>query len=352
MKKSRSIILQVAVWLGIWSIFAFADSLQDKPSIIYLITALRILVLAILFNVVSYALLPLYFAGKRQAFLWWTLVTFVGYLSLNIGQEIGVIRPLHQAAIPADKASARSRSPLHWGFMLIPTSLIGIAVFGVASVAKTFAALEAQRKAEEDANRRRLEAEIALLKSQINPHFLLNTLNNLYSLSLVDPDHTPEALLKLAEMVRYILYECQKPRVALSHDLAFIQSYLALQQLRLPPNVVLAVTWPEALPTDAQVEPMILITFIENAFKHGLTTKRDCAIHISLSVAAGQLRLQVRNPIAEKSSGTPAEPAGIGTANARKRLEHAYPGQHALRAGPVAQTYHVDLTLSLEKQKS
>ena len=197
-----------------------------------------------------------------------------------------------------------------------------------------------------ETERRRLEAELTLLKSQINPHFLLNSLNNLYALALTQPDKTPEAILKLSEMVAYILHECDQPEVPLARDLKFIQNYLALQRMRLPPNVNLLVEMPERIP-DLHIEPMILITFVENAFKHGLTTKEPCTIQVSVRIRGNQLSLEVINPVIAGKSRQKDEVPGIGIANTTQRLHHNYPEKHALTLHNDGRTHQVSLELNL-----
>lgn len=193
---------------------------------------------------------------------------------------------------------------------------------------------------------RRLEAELALLKSQINPHFLLNSLNNLYALSLTQPDKTPDALLKLSEMVAYILHECNRPKVPLAHDLKFLENYLALQRLRLPPNIVPNVSLPQHIP-DLDIEPMILITFVENAFKHGLTTKQPCTIEVSVQIESNNLTLKVENPVLPAKNEQINNPQGIGIANTTTRLTHAYPEKHRLDIKNDGTVYKVKLEIEL-----
>ena len=201
------------------------------------------------------------------------------------------------------------------------------------------------------ANRRRAEAEIALLKSQINPHFLLNTLNNLYGIALIQPEKTPEALLKLSNMVKYVLYECANQTVPLDRDLDFVKNYLALQRLRLPPNVNLSVEMPENTPEN-RIEPMILIPFIENAFKHGLTTRQPCDISISIKTDQRRLVLRVENQDFSENQ-SPANPgeSGIGLANTRQRLEQSYPSQHQLTIEHNGKKHRIDLTIELASDK-
>jgi two-component system, LytTR family, sensor kinase len=195
-----------------------------------------------------------------------------------------------------------------------------------------------------EADQRRTEAELALLKSQINPHFLLNTLNNLYALALTAPDKTPDALLKLSEMVAYVLYECNKKQVLIAQDLAFIDNYISLQRLRLAANVALRYSAPNE-PVAGNIEPMILISFIENAFKHGLTTKHPCAIVIAIKVFGHQLNMQVENDIIAHHN-IPLEKSGIGLANTRQRLESAYPKRYILQETENNGKHLVDLTIA------
>lgn len=193
----------------------------------------------------------------------------------------------------------------------------------------------------------RIEAELILLKSQINPHFLLNSLNNLYALALTNPVKTPDAILKLSEMVAYILYDCNKPKVALSQDLNFIENYIALQRLRMPPNAVLRVDIQVSGTMEAYIEPMILISFIENAFKHGLTTKHPCEIGIFIKVSERQLYLEVENQVLPAKMAQNGQVSGIGLSNTIQRLDHNYPGRHTLNIENDGIKHIVKLEISL-----
>jgi len=351
MKISSSILLQAAVWISIWSIFAFAGNSADKLPAFYLVITLRVLGFALFFNVVYLAVLPLYFAGKKRALYLISPLVFLGYVALSIAMDLSIatpektMRPMPKEMGDQKEIGAPKERPL--AFVIIPAVFLGLVLFGAAATFRGFSAFENKKKSEEEANRRRLEAEIALLKSQINPHFLLNTLNNLYALSLTEPAKTPEALLKLSEMVGYILYECAKPKVALSRDLEFIENYIALQRLRLPPNAELNVDLPASLPADCDIEPMILIPFIENAFKHGLTTKQACELSVMLKVSGNLLVLQVENPLLPPKQST--DPSGVGMANTRQRLEHSYAGKYKLHTETDGQRYRVELRLNLGK---
>lgn len=310
----------------------------------YVVLALRVLGFAVFFNVMYLALLPLYFEGRKQAFYLLSPLLLALYIAASVWMDVTIAQPEKTMRRQPREFKEASGRPL--SFILIPPIFLGLVLFGAAASIRGFSAFENKKQAEEEANRRRLEAEIALLKSQINPHFLLNTLNNLYALSLTEPGKTPDALLKLSEMMAYILHECAQPKVPLSHDLEFVKNYISLQSLRLPPNATLNVDLPSSLASDCQIEPMILIPFIENAFKHGLTTKQPCPLSVSLNVENCQLMLVVENPVLPPKQNI--DPSGVGMSNTRQRLEHTYAGRYQLDISNDTTTYRVELKLNLQ----
>ncbi|MCB0636215.1 MAG: histidine kinase, partial [Lewinella sp.] len=277
---------------------------------------------------------------------WLSPLVFLLYLGYSVTVDLTVGERTRVQNSRATQTEQRHHSK-PWTWILLPPTLLGLTLFGAAATFRGFSAFDKKKKAEEEANRRRLEAEIALLKSQINPHFLVNTLNNLYGLALTEPDKTPDALLKLSEMVSYILHECAQPKVPVSHDLAFITNYIALQQLRLPPNAELTLHWPEEIPEHLEIEPMILIPFIENAFKHGLTTRQACEISISITISGQELTLQVNNLVLPEKPAQQGNPSGIGINNTRQRLAHAYAGKHELSMDNDGAHHRITLTLNL-----
>ncbi len=286
-------------------------------------------------------LLPkLYLRGRLRFYLLSILVAYsafqvLGYLLRNL-----VV--LHVSGAEAMPGFVRVSTAISSGFFL----LMWAASSGFR-LGEEWRRAEANRR---ETERRRLEAELALLKSQINPHFLLNSLNNLYGLALTSPERTPDAILKLSEMVAYILYECDKPQVPLSSDLRFIENFIALQRLRLPPNAELKVDLPAAAPSNYTIEPMILISFIENAFKHGLTTKQPCLIEIGIKTDQQKLVLVVENEHLPAKTTLNGNVPGIGLANTRQRLEHAYSGRHHLLIADNGQKHRVELELQLQQE--
>ena len=191
-------------------------------------------------------------------------------------------------------------------------------------------------------------SELSFLKAQINPHFFFNTLNNIYALTLIDVETAREALHRLSRMMRYVLYETQSGTTLLSKELAFLGDYIQLMQLRLTDKVTVTLNVPSPL-RDQSIAPMIFLPFVENAFKHGVSTLDSSRISVNIEQQERQLQLDVRNTVFSQKPPSLEVRNGIGLVNTRRRLDLLYPGQYALHIDEhdLAGEYHVQLTLTL-----
>ena len=193
-----------------------------------------------------------------------------------------------------------------------------------------------------------LRTELAMLKTQLNPHFLFNTLNNLYSLTSHKSDQAPEAVLRLAESMRYLLYESTAPTVPVSQEVRHLRSLLDLQRLRLPmaeADTALVLHVRGAVDAAFPVAPLLLLPLVENAFKHGDLAARPEAIRLELDLDERELRFFVHNYLAPVPAGLPPQPGGLGLTNLRRRLELLYPGTHSLTIRSLPGEYAVELVL-------
>ncbi|MEM6771160.1 MAG: histidine kinase, partial [Bacteroidota bacterium] len=192
------------------------------------------------------------------------------------------------------------------------------------------------------------QAELRLLKAQIHPHFLFNTLNNLYSLTVEKSDQAPEVVERLSEMLDYQLYQCNTPKVAVRKEIELLENYIQLESLRYGKRLRLSFEHSVDDP-GAQIAPLILISPVENAFKHGASGNADSPfIEIQLNVTAGMLYFNVRNnkpPIAITDHTEYTE--GIGLNNIRKQLRLLYPDQHVLTIEETEQEFHLSLVITL-----
>ena len=176
----------------------------------------------------------------------------------------------------------------------------------------------------------RVSSELSVLKAQINPHFFFNTLNNIYALTLLDGEQARTAIHRLSRMMRYVLYDTAGGMTLLSQEIAFVQDYITLMQLRLDDRVSVIFERPDPV-HDVPVAPMLLLPFLENAFKHGVAATKASRIYVAIRQPQADLvELEVRNSRLPQPSIDLAGSNGIGLANTRRRLDLLYPGRFQL----------------------
>ena len=191
-----------------------------------------------------------------------------------------------------------------------------------------------------------MAAELALLKSQVSPHFLFNTLNNVYSLAHLKSDDAPVAILKLSLLLRYMLYESDTPRVPLTREIEYLENYVDLQRLRLDEQLKVNFQV-EGDCTGLLLEPMLLIPFVENAFKHGISYQHPAPIEMSLRVTNQQLFFRVRNRCFTAPGNAQTSAGGLGLPNIARRLALLYPNRHTLQTGKEGDYFTIELVLQL-----
>jgi len=190
----------------------------------------------------------------------------------------------------------------------------------------------------------RMIMELSFLRSQINPHFLFNTLNSIYSLALVKSDVTADAVMKLSDMMRYITQEAHADQVPLEMEVQYISHYVELQKIRLDENVKVQLNLNGRL-SEFSIAPLILMPFVENAFKYGISSHEPAPVIIEINMVYNLLNLKISNRIFHdhKTSATP----GLGISNTRQRLELSYPGHHELNISDNGQIFMVNLMIQL-----
>jgi len=201
-----------------------------------------------------------------------------------------------------------------------------------------------KRNREQELEKQQVRTELALLRSQINPHFLFNILNNINSFAKRDPDKTSFAIIRLADIMRYMLYEANAERVPVEKEITYIRNYLDLQRLRYKnPDFVEFVI--EGDPTGIFIPPMLFIPFIENAFKHGRKSAED-KISISIVFSEQKIRFCCRNAKRTLSESERRMARGIGMPNIKRRLDFLYPDTHSLVVTDAEKHYIIELTIA------
>ena len=192
----------------------------------------------------------------------------------------------------------------------------------------------------------RTEAELQNLKSQLNPHFLFNTFNNIYSLIQIDVDRAQRSVHELSSLLRYVLYESSRPTVPLKAEVEFLRDYIELMRIRQPRHVRVFVSLPEE-PSPTPVAQLLFISLVENAFKHGVSNEKPSYVTIDIHEEGRRLVCRIRNSCFPKSGDSDRSGSGIGLTNLSKRLEMIYPGRYTFEYGQAGDAYQALLCIEL-----
>ena len=201
-----------------------------------------------------------------------------------------------------------------------------------------------RKQAETQLKNEHLDSELKFLKSQVNPHFLFNALNNIYSLSYTGSTKAPTMIMKLSEMMRYVLYESNEEKVSLEKEITYINHFIDFQKLKIEgsPNITLEV---DNVDSSILLEPMLFIPFIENSFKHSkIEDTKESWIKIKISTQQQEIRFNISNSIARHGTNKD-NTGGIGLENVRKRLQLLYPDRHELKITQDEQEFSISLII-------
>lgn len=272
---------------------------------------------------------------KTKKYVWY-LVALLGTIAITIPLKIFVVFYVFNGFFgdyETQKMPIVLNNVISTGVVLVVTTGLWYAEQGIINI-----------RAKEQLIKVKLESEIQMLRQQMNPHFLFNTLNNIYSLSYNQSPQAPEAILKLSDMLRYMLYECHEEMVLLKEEVIYLKNYIELQQLKSerPDAITFAVAGSYE---HKKVPSMLLIPFFENAFKHGNTNPAAGGyFQAELKVENNGLHFTCENPLQlTKSKST--EIGGIGLNNVKRRLELLYPDKHQFTAADSKGVFKVDLRI-------
>ena len=202
-----------------------------------------------------------------------------------------------------------------------------------------------QEKQQQEKQKERLQSELSFLRSQISPHFIFNILNSIVYLIRTKSDAAEPVTLKLSELMRYMLYESENAQIPLEKEVSYLGNYIELQKVRFEEDVKIELNT-EGGATTQNIEPMLLIPFVENAFKHGVGMVIDPTIDIDLKISENALSFSVKNKIAPETAIEKDSSSGIGLKNVQRRLELLYPNAHELIIKKENGWFEVTLNLS------
>ena len=279
----------------------------------------------------------------RRKFWWFALCNILLLVAINNRFFVGYAMvkervPEIAPGLPQDAA---------WSAFLMSiliTLLMNIAIGAIAIGIRHFIRTNQIRQQLRDEKAKNTEAELAWLKNQINPHFLFNTLNNISSLTQIDPDAAQDAIAQLSDLLRYAMYETNKKTVPITGEVEFMRNYISLMKLRCNEKTEVVTSFD--VQQDLEIAPLLFISLIENAFKHGVSSSRPSKIDIRLLQEGNQLIFNCDNTNYPKDDADRSG-SGIGLENTRRRLELMYAGHYQWEQSLHDDIYHVKITLKI-----
>lgn len=290
----------------------------------------------------AYYLLPRFLSARKYLFLF-LLATGSGAFAIIMMRII-----LYAYVFPEFYPTYYEKYPGFWNFNIAQYAFYIFSTVAIVVMIKYASQLRQVERIRYQLEQQNLSSELALLRNQVNPHFLFNTLNNINVLVKKDPELTQKSIVKLSEIMRYMLTEAVNEKVMLTKEIEYLNSYIGLLSLRLEQkNYILFTVTGDAL--GLLIPPMLLVPFIENAFKHGLKDAPAPGIIIQLEIARDKIKYCVENFIKpDKISDTP-DSNGIGIANLKRRLGLLYPGKYKLDINTDGRVFCCRLELEIDE---
>ncbi len=330
--QNRRLVQHILFWLVFLSfiiIMLFQRELTELPKVMMRdIYHFSVTIIAVYLN--RELLFTRLFVRRRYFLYLFSLLLMMAVIALGAASLAhfvfsDILIPHHEKFTPS----------LFMGFMsfLMP-QIFFISLTMLLHFAKEYVAIKDLELKYHSAEQARLQAQLQSLKAQINPHFLFNTLNNIYSHSLYNDPATPQLILQLSDLMSYIIYDCDGETVLLSRELDFLQKYIALEKLRIDENVHIQVEIGEGLER-LTIAPLLLLPLLENVFKHGEpVASPECYLHFQVQKDENEaLHFLLENKVRVVQNASESRKRGIGLENVQKRLQLLYPDRHHFETG-------------------
>ncbi len=354
--KLEKLIIVVAFFASYYAILyhpslpVFINEFNTVDGSIYVSRFIDVCTSLILFLTVVFFLIPAYLEKRRIFPFILTSLMLLGLLSFLEFQLDQVILRLFNLPTGPNEISDKMMMFYRrksYDFPIIPYNLVIYTLGILYGLSRDWIR---KYRHESKMMQEKMRADIDLLRSQINPHFFFNALNNIYAIAQRNKDEkTGDAIMKLSGLMRYMIYDSNVADISLARELEHIENYFEVARLKFAQDENVDIR----LNKDGNfhkhtIAPLLLVPFVENAFKHGLGSKGEGYIHLNFSVDENELNLQINNPILEKKESWKKHP-GIGLDNVKKRLQLLYPGRHQLNILDSEGEFKVHLTIKLEE---
>ncbi len=332
--RKRKVWIAVGFWLFFLIMFFNMTNYFQPFKYALIGSVYNLSTLMVMYYLTVWYLFPKFYnRGKTYFFISFAFVVVLGILFCLIDIHL----------LPVYEEINHERPPVQFHYAKF---ILGLAfTFFVGTSLSLMEQANKMKENEKLLTEEKLETELKLLKAQINPHFIFNALNNIYSLSYMKSQNAPDSVLKLSEMLRYVFYDCSKDRVPLSAELKYIENYNAFQQMKsdYTQNISLLI---DTDTENTEIAPMLFIPFLENAYKYSrIEENEDAFVSINIRSKDSNLHFKIENSIPQKARSAPG--SGMGIKNVKHRLAIIYPGKHALNIEEENDLYTVVLTLEV-----
>jgi sensor histidine kinase YesM len=279
----------------------------------------------------------------------WVVISFLGAAVISTILSATIIPEIQRVIMHDDSHGLhlRRRAKISVHLSLMAGLRGGITIGGIAAAIKLMKHWYIKEQRNLQLQKENAEAQLQLLKAQVHPHFLFNTLNNIYSHTQNTAPVASQLVMGLSDMLRFMLYECNQPQVPLSKELKMVQDYISLEQIRYDDNLDVHVDLP-ANTDNLTIAPLLLLPLVENCFKHGTSHMIDQP-WLSLHITLEKDRMYIKLMNGKTNEVTKSNYKGIGIMNVRKRLDLLYPGKHELAITDEEDVFIVNLWLELDK---
>jgi len=365
--KYIEIIIYFIIWLSVFTLPYFIhreNYIVDWEKVI--IEWLRLFAYLTIFILNVYLLIPKYLFNKNyKLYISLSILTIIFVLSSSITlqkflkpsntlsmppMEIGPGMPPMELGnnMPAPMGYRAPQTPMEKSlFMVIVDNLIiAFLVFAAGTTIKLMTRWLNEEEKRKDVEKEQLKTELALLRHQVSPHFFMNTLNNIHALIDINSDTAKDAVIRLSTLMRYLLYETSQGQTSLQKEIDFIESYIILMKLRFSKKVKITLDIQKNLPT-LHIPPMLFITFIENAFKHGVSYQNDSFVIFKLQLIDNQIICKIKNSKNKQVENYNKSYSGIGLTNIRKSLNLLFENDYYLNITENEKEFEVDLKIPI-----
>jgi len=359
------LVIFVVIWMAIFSVPFFNQRVSNEVDWgkvlgewIMMLSYLVIFLLNTLFLVPKFL-----FQKKYRSYLIFTFTTIITVVSITVLARFFLAPPQPLAMPPMNLGPGMPPMELGPGMpppmgykpveapppksmymVFLDNLILSLLVVGVGTAIKMVAQWLNEENRRKDLEKEQLKTELALLRHQVSPHFFMNTLNNIHALIDINAEDAKNTIIQLSTMMRYLLYDTAHGKTTLKKEIAFIESYITLMKLRFPEKVVVQLTLPKQI-LDIEIPPMLFISFLENAFKHGVSYKAESFVSFKIEQTHNKLISTIKN---SKHSNNPipeANYSGIGMTNIKKSLKLLYGNDYTLNIVETEKEFEVQLTI-------